>query len=101
LRHQDEVERRVVTTVAGREELSFGVRELGLWVADSDANFIWLRLPEAEDPAAAEAAIVKGLRERDVLVRPGAALGEVGALRVTVGTEQENKKFLAALAELI
>ena len=101
LRHQDEVERRVVATVASRETLVEGVRALGLWVAESDANFIWLRLPEAEDPAAAEQAIVAGLRERDVLVRPGAALGEIGALRVTVGTDAENAKFLAAVTELL
>jgi histidinol-phosphate aminotransferase len=78
-----------------------GVRELGLWVAESDANFIWLRLPDAEDPAAAEAAIVAGLRERGVLVRAGAALGEAGALRVTVGTPAENERFVAALRAVL
>jgi histidinol-phosphate aminotransferase len=101
LRHQDEVERRVVATVAGREALSEGVRSLGLWVAESDANFIWLHLPRAEDPAEAEAAVVAGLRERGVLVRAGNALGRAGALRVTVGTDADNEKFLTALAQLI
>jgi histidinol-phosphate aminotransferase len=98
---QDEVERRVVATVAARETLTEGVRALGLWVADSEANFIWLRLPEAEDPASAERAIVAGLRERGVLVRAGASLGQVGCLRVTVGTDTENTRFLTALAALI
>ncbi len=99
LRHQDEVERRVVQTIAGREALADGVRSLGLWVADSDANFIWLHLgsDEPED----EGAVVNGLRERGVLVRAGGALGRVGALRVTVGTDEENERFLAALAELV
>jgi histidinol-phosphate aminotransferase len=97
LRHQDEVERRVIQTIAARESLASGVRELGMWVADSDANFIWLRLPEGVE----EAEIVAGLRERGVLVRAGASLGRTGALRVTVGTEAENGRFLSALAELI
>src|SRR5579884_1962902 len=46
LRHQDEVERRVTHTVAARMDLIDGLRDLGLWVADSDANFVWAHLPE-------------------------------------------------------
>ena len=46
LRHQDEVERRVVQAVAARSSMVDGVRALGLWVAESDANFIWLHLPD-------------------------------------------------------
>jgi histidinol-phosphate aminotransferase len=101
LAHQDAVEDRVARTLAARIELEAGVRELGLWVADSEANFIWLRLPEADDPAAEEGRIVAGLAERGVLVRAGGSLGRAGALRVTVGTEPENAKFVAALGGLI
>src|SRR5581483_484204 len=42
LRHQDEVERRVTETIAERLAMEDRVRALGLWVARSDANFIWL-----------------------------------------------------------
>jgi histidinol-phosphate aminotransferase len=99
LRHQDEVERRVVATVAGRGFLAEGARRLGLWVAESDANFVWLRLNRAdEDAAQREAAVVTGLRERGVLVRAGGSLGRAGCLRVTVGTDAENRRFLEALA---
>ncbi|MGI8413504.1 MAG: histidinol-phosphate transaminase [Solirubrobacteraceae bacterium] len=108
LKHQDEVERRVSATIAARLELEDGVRAHGLWVAQSDANFIWVRLPEAQDagaaqagPAAPEVALVAGLRERGVLVRAGASLGRPGALRVTVGTPAENARFVAALAQLL
>jgi histidinol-phosphate aminotransferase len=41
------------------------------------------------------------LRERRVLVRAGRSLGRQGALRVTVGTDAENERFVAALGELI
>jgi histidinol-phosphate aminotransferase len=101
LKHQDVVDHRVTLTLAERAGMVNGVRELGLWVAESDANFIWLTLPEAEDQAAAEAAIARGLVERGVLVRAGTSLGQAGALRVTVGTDAENQRFVAALAELI
>ena len=40
LRHQDEVERRVIHTVAARIAVTDGLRALGLWVAESDANFV-------------------------------------------------------------
>jgi histidinol-phosphate aminotransferase len=97
LRHQDEVERRVVQTIAARASLVDGVSALGLWVAESDANFVWLHLPDE----AAEAEVVAGLRERGVLVRAGGSLGRAGALRVTVGTDAENDRFVAALGELV
>jgi histidinol-phosphate aminotransferase len=96
LRHQDEVERRVARTVAARTELAKGLRAQGLWVADSDANFIWTHLGDDD----VEAEVVAGLAERGVLVRAGASLGREGTLRVTVGTQAENARFLAAMSEL-
>jgi histidinol-phosphate aminotransferase len=101
LRHQDAVEERVTLTIANRLALEEGLRGLGLWLADSEANFVWVRLPESEDPSAEEAAVARGLAERGVLVRAGTSLGREGALRVTVGTEPENGRFVAALAELL
>jgi histidinol-phosphate aminotransferase len=97
LGHQDEVERRVTHTVAARLELMEGLRSLGLWVAESDANFIWTHLPEE----AVEADVVSGLAQRRVLVRAGGALGREGSLRVTVGTDAENARFLGAIGELV
>lgn len=97
LRHQDEVERRVSATVAAREELARGLRELGLWVASSDANFLWVALPEEVE----ESEVLDGLGRRGVLVRAGRSLGSEGHLRITVGSEPENARCLAALAELV
>jgi histidinol-phosphate aminotransferase len=77
--------------------LEDAVRQLGLWLAESDANFVWVRLPED----AVEADVVKGLADRRVLVRAGHSLGREGALRVTVGSERENERFVAALGELL
>ncbi|HEY3725789.1 MAG TPA: histidinol-phosphate transaminase [Solirubrobacteraceae bacterium] len=97
LRHQDEVERRVTHTVAARLELIDGLRSLGLWVAESDANFVWTHLPDDS----AEADVLGGLAERGVLVRAGGALGRPLSLRVTVGTDAENARFLQAIGELV
>src|SRR6476659_5555272 len=82
LEHGDEVTRRVERAVAGRLQLEEGLRGLGLPVAESQANFVWTHLPEDAE----EDAVVRGLAERGVLVRAGAALGRENALRVTCGT---------------
>jgi histidinol-phosphate aminotransferase len=97
LRHQDEVERRVTETIANRLEMEDRVRALGVWVAESDANFIWLHLPDEVE----EADVVSGLRDRGVLVRAGTSLGRPSALRVTVGTERENGRFTDALEAVL
>ncbi|HWD65680.1 MAG TPA: histidinol-phosphate transaminase, partial [Solirubrobacteraceae bacterium] len=103
LRHQDDVERRVVATVAGRTTLATGAEQLGLWVAESDANFVWIRLADAAEEGTPEheAEVVAGLRRNGVLVRAGTSLGRAGCLRVTVGTDSENRRFLEALAPLV
>jgi histidinol-phosphate aminotransferase len=96
LKHTDEVVRRVERNLAERTALEDGLRDLGLVPADSQANFVWFDLPEGPE----EAAVVRRLAERGVLVRAGSALGRPGALRVTIGLEGENERFLAELAAL-
>jgi histidinol-phosphate aminotransferase len=97
LNHQDEVARRVERNLAERIGLEEGLRELGIEPADSQANFVWFDLGEGRE----EPEIVRGLAERGVLVRAGGALGRQGALRVTVGTQAENERFLEALRALL
>jgi histidinol-phosphate aminotransferase len=97
LAHQDEVARRVERNLAERIGLVEGLRELGIECADSQANFIWFDVGEGRD----EPEIVRGLAQRGVLVRAGGALGRPGALRVTVGTQAENERFLEALGALL
>jgi histidinol-phosphate aminotransferase len=94
--HQDDVTRRVTATVAERLRVEEGVRALGLATSEAQANFSWIDLGDND-----EAAVIAGLAERDIAVRPGAALGDPGHIRVSYGTEAENIRFLDALAELV
>jgi histidinol-phosphate aminotransferase len=97
LSHQDAVEERVARTVAERNSVGEGLRELGMVFADSQANFCWLHLGESD-----EEEVMRGLLDRGVLVRGGTALGsQAPALRVTYGLPEENERFLAALAEVL
>src|SRR5919199_31506 len=103
LRHQDAVADRVERAVMARIEIDEGLRDLGIEPAESQANFAWFDLPVADgdDRAEVEAAVVRGLAERGVLVRSGTALGRAGALRVTYGTPAENARFLRELRALL
>jgi histidinol-phosphate aminotransferase len=94
--HQDDVVRRVESTIAERLRVEEALREIGLATAETQANFSWIDLGDAE-----EAEVVAGLAERSIAVRAGTPLGDPGHIRVTYGTSAENDRFLAAIAELI
>jgi len=98
LAHEDAVVDRVTRTLAERISMQERLQALGVEVADSQANFCWLRL--AED--CEEDEVMRGLQERGVLVRGGRALGSaMPAMRVTCGLPEENERFLQALAEVL
>jgi histidinol-phosphate aminotransferase len=86
----EEVRARCAAVVAERERLTGCLRERGLDVADSQANFVWL--PTGERTAEIAAA----LEARAVITRPFAGEG----IRVTVGTPEEDDVFLGALDEV-
>ena len=96
IKHQDELERRVELTAVERLHVESELEERGLASTDSQANFSWVSLRDRD-----EAEVMRGLAERGVIVRAGAALGAEGHLRVTYGTRRENDRFLAALDELL
>jgi histidinol-phosphate aminotransferase len=94
--HQDDVLTRIESTVVERIRVQEGVRELGLWTSESQANFSWIDLGEND-----EAELLAGLAAADIAVRAGAPLGDPGHIRVSYGTEAEDARFLTALAQLL
>jgi histidinol-phosphate aminotransferase len=94
--HQDDVRRRVESTVAERLRVEEALAALGLQTAATEANFSWVDLGDAD-----EGEVVAGLGERLVAVRPGTPLGDPGHIRVTYGTPDQNDRFLAGLAEIL
>ena len=85
------VARSYAENLQGLKQLEAGAQALGLDFIPSHGNFVTLRVGKA-------AEIFKRLLRRGVIVRPVASYGLPEHLRVTVGTEQENERFLAALA---
>jgi histidinol-phosphate aminotransferase len=94
--HQDDVARRVESTVAERLRVEETLRAMGLETAATQANFSWIDLGEAD-----ERKVVAGLAEREIAVRPGTPLGDPGHIRVSYGTAAENDRFLRGLSEIL
>lgn len=93
----DDMERRVSILTEERGRVDAALRELPCDVWPSAANFILFR-PQGRDADEVWQALV----DRSVLVRncsgwPGLA----GCLRVTIGTTDEDDRFLSALREVL
>ena len=85
---------------ATRAHLCAGLRGLGFYVWDSQANFVLARLGERWANRAA-ATLYAQLKERRILVRYFAAPPRLAnCLRISVGTDAEIAALLAALKEL-
>jgi histidinol-phosphate aminotransferase len=85
LRHVDRLEQRVKENEIGREFLAAELAHRGVAVAPSQANFVWV-VPDG-DPA----AIADRMLHQGVIVR---AMGP--GIRISVGTEDENERVMAA-----
>lgn len=99
LEHYEVLRAQTARIVADREVLRReleGFNRLTVW--PSHANFLLVRAPAGEGPG-----VVRGLRERGVLVKDldGAGPGLDDCLRVSVGTPEENRAFLEALRAVI
>lgn len=93
----DEMEQRVSTIVEERGRIEATLNEMGATVWPSGANFILFRPPEANGEE-----IWQRLVEASVLVRNTASWNHLdGCLRVTVGTPEDNTRFLNAFREAI
>ena len=89
------VARSFAENLQGVRQIEEGARGLGLDFIPSHGNFITIRVAQGGKAAS---DIYKRLLRRGVIVRPVGGYELPEHLRVTIGTAQENEKFLAALA---
>jgi histidinol-phosphate aminotransferase len=75
----------------GMKQLEEGFGRLRLEYIPSHGNFVSVKVGKA-------AEVFKRLLRRGVIVRPVAGYGMPEHLRITIGTAEENEKFLQALA---
>lgn len=86
----EHVRRSVASNRAGREQIAKGLAELGVKAVPSATNFIFIDMGGDGDAFAAQ------LLHEGVIVRPMRWMGFPEAIRVSVGTAEENDKFLEA-----
>jgi histidinol-phosphate aminotransferase len=84
----------------GMERLGAELKRLGIAYIPSSANFVTFRIPPVERRPQAAAVYEKLLRQ-GVIVRPLAGYEMPDHLRVTVGTPDENERFLEALKKVL
>lgn len=93
----DEMERKVGLLIEQRGRVEAALRELDVDVWPSSANFILFRPRRREGHQ-----VWQDLVERSVLVRDCSSWDRLdGCLRVTIGTEEENQRFIEAVREVV
>ena len=95
LEDEDFVRQSVSLNARERARLEAGLRTLGCEVLPSQANFLAVGFKRDAAP------IHQGLLEKGVIVRPMKSYEMPQFLRVTVGTEEENTRFLASLKDVL
>jgi len=91
LNDRSELSRRMEANAAARHHLLGVLAERGVAHSQSQANFVYFEL---EDPASDSSARFADL---GVIVRPMSG----GWLRVTIGSEEDNRRFVSALDQVL
>lgn len=91
LEDEDHVARTLENNRRGMARIVEAFRSIGATPVPSHANFVFAELGRPAQP------IFESLLARGVIVRPGGVFGTPSCLRVSVGTEEENELFAAAL----
>jgi len=83
------------TNVKGRDYLYSEFTKLNMTYVETNANFIMVNtnLDDKE--------VFNRLLKRGLIIRPGHLLGMPGWMRVTIGTQEQNEKFIGALKAVV
>ena len=83
------------TNQEGKKYLYKELKELRLFYVPTEANFIFIDLKENSE------AIFEKLLKKGIIIRPGKIYGCPNFIRVTIGTDYENQKFIQALKDVL
>lgn len=88
----EEVARRAAENASGRHHLVGVMEERGLESAETQTNFVYFKMPSDDSRA-----LSREFTARGVIIRPMSG----GWMRVTVGTQDENRRFVEVLDEVL
>lgn len=95
LQDKDYIAKSISLNSQGRKQLEAGLKQLNITYIPSLANFITINIQQ-------DAKIIyEKLLQKGVIVRPLNAYGLPTHLRVTIGTHEQNERFLKTLREII
>jgi len=95
LQDPDQVIRSRKVNSEGKRQLYAAFERLSLPYVPSEANFVFV------DVKRDSVQVFKELLKRGVIVRTGDIFGTPTHIRVTIGTKEENDRFIAALTEVL
>jgi histidinol-phosphate aminotransferase len=81
---------------AGMRFLTTSLREIGLQVVPSEANFLMVPLPSAEHAA----RLTEELLQQGIIIRPLASFGLPNCVRISTGTAEDNQRCVEAIQKL-
>lgn len=90
------VEQTVKANARARDVITRGMRDMGMDVIPSEANFVMVPLDTAERAK----WLTEELLHRGVIVRPLAAFGLPRCVRISTGSDEDNRMLLDALEQL-
>lgn len=95
LNDSEHVRKSLESNRTGLAQLSAGLKSMGIRFVPSVTNFVLVEFGRDAEPVSEE------LLRLGVIVRPMRWMGLPTAIRVSVGTREENDKFLGALGEAL
>lgn len=95
LHDHDYLQKSIDLNKRGREQIEQGLAAMDLSFIPAQGNFVTF------DTGVDAADVYQKLLEQGVIVRPVAAYGLPRHLRVSIGLEQENSRFLQALKQVL
>ena len=95
LKDVEHVRRSRHVNAAGKVYLYDALDRMGLEYVESEGNFILIHLAQSGQE------IANALMRKGVIVRPVAGYGFPNSIRVTIGTPEENARFVRSLREVL
>jgi histidinol-phosphate aminotransferase len=91
----EHLQNTIAVNAQGMQFVTEGFKTLGLEWIPSAGNFVLVDLKQPALP------IYEALLRKGIIVRPVGVYELPNHLRITIGTQEENKRFLQALTEVL